>query len=183
MQASEGMMIEAEDDMAAPAASPDGDRAPMLHRLLKLTNRLMAPFSIHLEKQYRITLNEFRLLMTIGHLGTSASHELAERTGVNVMSVSRAVSALEKHGRISIERDPDNRRRKRLTLTDEGRRLYEIMRPRTEKVSDYLFAGLSAEDLAALDRILHTMTARLEAKDQQGRSLFLEETRPEDGDE
>jgi DNA-binding MarR family transcriptional regulator len=62
----------------------------MLHQLLKLTNRLMAPFSTHLAHRYKISLNEFRLLMTIGNLGRSASHELAELTGVNVMSVSRA---------------------------------------------------------------------------------------------
>ena len=65
-----------------------GDKAAMLHQLLKLTNRLMAPFSTHLAHRYRISLNEFRLLMTIGRLGRTASHELAEITGVNVMSVS-----------------------------------------------------------------------------------------------
>ena len=92
----------------------------MLHQLLKLTNRLMAPFSTHLAHRYKISLNEFRLLMTIGALGRSASHELAELTGVNVMSVSRAVATLERHGRIEVVRDPANRRRKWLTLTEEG---------------------------------------------------------------
>ena len=72
------------------------DRAAMLHQLLKLTNRLMAPFSTHLAHRYKISLNEFRLLMTIGALGRTASHELAELTGVNVMSVSRAVATLER---------------------------------------------------------------------------------------
>ena len=45
----------------------------LLHRLLKLTNRLMAPFSTHLSARYRISLNEFRLLMSIGKLGTAAT--------------------------------------------------------------------------------------------------------------
>ena len=76
------------------------EQVEMLHQLLKLTNRLMAPFSTHLSHRYKISLNEFRLLMTIGGLGRSASHELAELTGVNVMSVSRAVATLERHGRI-----------------------------------------------------------------------------------
>jgi DNA-binding MarR family transcriptional regulator len=94
----------------------------LLHQLLKLTNRLMAPFSTHLSHRYKISLNEFRLLMTIGTLGRSASHELAELTGVNVMSVSRAVATLERHGRIAVIPDPKNRRRKWLTLTEEGGR-------------------------------------------------------------
>ncbi|HSG57184.1 MAG TPA: MarR family transcriptional regulator, partial [Paracoccaceae bacterium] len=113
-------------------------RSALLHDLLKLTNRLMAPFSTHLSHRYRISLNEFRLLMTIGALGRTASHEVAEITGVNVMSVSRAVATLQRHGRVEVVRDESNRRRKWLTLTEEGQRLYEAMRPQSAKVADYL---------------------------------------------
>ena len=153
----------------------------MLHDLLKLSNRLMAPVATHLADRYKISLNEFRLLMTIGALGTTASHQVAEKTGVNVMSVSRAVAALERHGRISVAIDPANRRRKSIVLTEEGRRLYEIMRPQSLKVAEYLFSELDCADLATLDRILGKLIATLEAKDEQGRSRFLEATRP-DGD-
>ena len=155
------------------------DKAAMLHQLLKLTNRLMAPFSTHLAHRYKISLNEFRLLMTIGTLGRTASHELAEMTGVNVMSVSRAVATLERHGRIEVVPDPRNRRRKWISLTEEGRRLYTIMRPQSEKVADYLFSDLSDDEAAQLSRILTRLIATLEATDAQGRSLFLERTKPE----
>ena len=154
-------------------------KVAMLHQLLKLTNRLMAPFSTHLSHRYKISLNEFRLLMSIGALGRTASHELAEMTGVNVMSVSRAVATLERHGRIEVVPDPKNRRRKWLTLTEEGRRLYEIMRPQSEKVADYLFSELSEAETAQLGAILAHLIDTLEAKDPSGRSLFLEKTRPE----
>lgn len=154
----------------------------MLHELLKLTNRLMAPFSTHLASRYKISLNEFRLLMTIGAMGTTASHEVAELTGVNVMSVSRAVSALERNGRISVVPDPENRRRKALTLTEEGQRLYDIMRPQTQKVAEYLFSELAGDEVRMLDSILSKLISTLEAKDEGGRSLFLELTRPTDGE-
>ena len=156
-----------------------GDKVAMLHELLKLTNRLMAPFSTHLSHRYKISINEFRLLMTIGALGRTASHELAEMTGVNVMSVSRAVATLERHGRIEVVPDPRNRRRKWISLTEEGRRLYTIMRPQSEKVADYLFSDLSDDEAAQLSRILTRLIATLEATDAQGRSLFLERTKPE----
>ena len=161
-------------------SEPEG-KVGTLPRLLKLNNRLMAPFSTHLSHRYNISLNEFRLLMAIGRLGTSASHELAEHTGVNAMSVSRAVGTLQRHGRISVETDPANRRRKVLRLTPEGERLFAIMRPHTETVADYLLRGMSAADLAKLDAILTRMIDRLEATDDEGRSRFLEETRPEEG--
>lgn len=154
----------------------------MLHQMLKLTNRLMAPFSTHLADRYKISLNEFRLLMVIGGMGVTASHEVAELTGVNVMSVSRAVSALERHGRISVTTDPTNRRRKELTLTEEGQRLYEIMRPQSAKVADYMFSGLNTDEVNMLDSILDKLIDRLEARDADGNSRFLEETRPENSD-
>ncbi|AKH43905.1 DNA-binding MarR family transcriptional regulator [Altererythrobacter atlanticus] len=150
-----------------------------LHQLLKLTNRLMAPFSTHLADRYSISMNEFRMLMAIGWLGPCASHELSEHTGVNAMSVSRAVATLEKHGRISVEPDPRNRRRKTLRLTEEGERLYAIMRPQSVKVAEYLLHKLSDEDVAALDRIMDVLICTLEATDDRGNSLFLESTRPE----
>src|SRR5688572_27624347 len=139
----------------------------------------MAPFSTHLAHRYKISLNEFRLLMTIGALERSASHELAELTGVNVMSVSRAVATLQRHGRIEVVPDARNRRRKWLSLTDEGRRLYKIMRPQSEKVADYTFSDLSEAEIAQLGTILTRLIATLEAKDEAGRSLFIERTKPE----
>lgn len=155
------------------------DKAAMLHQFLKLTNRLMAPFSTHLAHRYKISLNEFRLLMTIGGLGRTASHELAELTGVNVMSVSRAVATLQRNGRIEVVRDPRNRRRKWLSLTEEGERLYTIMRPQSEKVADYLFTDLDPSEVEQLDSVLQRLIATLEARDEAGRSLFIERTKPE----
>jgi DNA-binding MarR family transcriptional regulator len=165
--------------IANSVRNPKLDRTRMLHEMLKLTNRLMAPFSTHLSDRFKISLNEFRLLMTIGALGTTASHEVAELTGVNVMSVSRAVSALERDGRIKVVTDPLNRRRKALTLTEEGERLYAIMRPQTGKVADYLFSDLDPGELAMLERILDKLIGTLEERDDQGNSRFLEETRPD----
>lgn len=159
-------------------ASAAGGKVALLHQFLKLTNRLMAPFSTHLAHRYRISLNEFRMLMTIGALGRTASHEVAELTGVNVMSVSRAVATLERHGRIEVRRDPANRRRKWLALTDEGQRLYEAMRPQSERVADYLFSELSPDEVGQLGRIVARLIATLEAKDAGGKSRFLERTRP-----
>lgn len=157
-------------------------RSATLHHLLKLTNRLMAPFSTHLAHRYRISLNEFRLLMTIGALGRTASHQVAEITGVNVMSVSRAVATLQRHGRVKVERDDANRRRKWLSLTEEGQRLYEAMRPQSYKVADYLFSDLAESDLDALDGLIAQLITKLEAKDSAGNSVFLEVTRPPEDD-
>lgn len=170
-------------EKTAPAARPLPDKlqpSDVLTRLLKLQNRLMAPFSTHVEKRYKISLNEFRMLMSIGRVGVTASHELAAQTGVNAMGVSRAINELHRHGRITISVDPDNRRRKSLQLTPEGQRLYERLIPETEKVASYLFEVLRPDEVMAFDHYVRTLTAQLEATDEDGRSLFIERTRPND---
>ncbi|MXO94171.1 MarR family transcriptional regulator [Erythrobacter arachoides] len=149
----------------------------MLHRLLKLHNRLMAPFSTHLAHRYRISLNEFRLLMMVGSLGRTASHEVAELTGVNPMSISRAVATLKRHGRLVVETDATNRRRKWLSLSKEGKRLYQLMLPQGEKVAHYLFGKLEQDELAGFESIVDKLLERLDAEDEDGTSRFLNRTR------
>lgn len=166
-------------EAALPHTEPD--RMQVLNHLLKLTNRLMAPFSTHLEKRYTISLNEFRVLMLIGQMGTTASHELAQILGVNTMAVSRAVGALHRHGRITAEIDPLSRRRKTLRLTADGERLWREMMPATLNVADYLFEALRADELVAFDGFLRALTDHLEEQDLRGRSLFIERTRPDEG--
>lgn len=150
----------------------------ILHRLLKLTNRLMAPFSTHLAHRHKISVNEFRLLMTVGALGRTASHEVVELTGVNAMSISRAVATLQKHGRLKVEVDESNRRRKWLSLSEEGERLYHLMRPQTETVAHYLFGKLKKDELAGFEQIVERLIERLDAEDENGNSVFLERTKP-----
>ena len=162
-------------DLAKRTAEP----ADILHRLLKLQNRLLAPFATHLEKQHRITVNGFRALMLIGRLGVTASHELADILGVNPMSVHRAVQSLHEQGRIAIEPDPADSRRKTLRLTAEGQRLYREMLPVTDQVATYLFSSLKPGEMEQFDRLISALIKGLEARDEQGRSLFLERTRPD----
>jgi DNA-binding MarR family transcriptional regulator len=174
MQASETHRIPSSQD------GVDGVRpADLLLHLLKLQNRLIAPFSVHLEKRFRVTVNEFRAIMLVGQLGETASHELVEITGVSPMSISRAVSALHRQGRLNVSADPANRRRKMLRLTEAGGILFNEMLPTSEKVADYLFTSLGPTEVVALDRMVTALVDSLEAVDELGRSKFLEATKPD----
>lgn len=155
------------------------DPAELLHRILKLQNRLIAPFSVHLEKRFEVTVNEFRVIMLVGRLGTAASHELVEITAVNPMSISRAVTALERQGRLIAEVDPANRRRKILRLSPVGEKLFREMLPTTDKVANYLFESLGPAQVEAFAHTVSVLIDSLEAEDEQGRSKFLEATRPD----
>ncbi|KAJ8137230.1 hypothetical protein OY671_009557 [Metschnikowia pulcherrima] len=137
----------------------------------------MAPFSTFLAHEHRISSNEFRVSMQIGFYRSAASHELVESTGVNPMSISRAVATLEKNGRVVTVTDPANRRRKRSTSTAEGERSFRAMRPATNLVAEFSLSRLKPHERATSDHISRTSIATSEAKDEQGRSSFSENTR------
>jgi len=150
--------------------------ADVLRRLLKMESRIMAPFTVYIKKRYRISLNEFRLLMMIGRLGVTASHELADLVGVNTMMVSRGIAVLERHDRIITHLDPRNRPRKVLRLTPKGRTLYEQMQPHTEELAKYMFEAMTPKEIQSFDACIVAITNRLDALDPEGHSIFLQRT-------
>ena len=173
--------------VAIPAAgeaddgNPPEDKTIILQRLLQLQNRLLTPFNAHLQKRYDISANEFRIFMTLGRMGSGAAHEIADVTGLSTMTVSRAIAALERAGRVQVRRNEANRRSNILTLSRKGQALFEEMLPVSGQVADYVFGGMSARELKAFAARIDAMIARLKAVDADGRSAFLEATRPRSG--
>jgi DNA-binding MarR family transcriptional regulator len=87
---------------------------------------------------------------------------------------------LHHQGRIVIEPDPVDFRRKVLRLSPEGQRLYRQMLPQTDTVANYLLSSLAPLEVQEFDRLITILTDGLEARDEEGRSVFLERTRPTD---
>jgi MarR family transcriptional regulator, lower aerobic nicotinate degradation pathway regulator len=151
---------------ALSAQDAPGHKAPtlVLYRLLKLSNLISRPFFTQDAIRYRISMNELRVLMTLAPLRQAASHELVEVVGMHPMNVSRSVAELRRHGRVLQQRDPNNRRRKLLTLTPKGWTLYRKLIPHVQEVADTLFKNMSKKEMAVLSRLIDMMTAHLESE-------------------
>ena len=54
------------------------------------------------------------------------------------------------------------------------------MLPQTDMVANYLLSSLTEDEVEEFDRLITILTSGLEARDEEGRSLFLEQTRPKD---
>ena len=57
------------------------------------------------------------------------------------------------------------------------------MLPSTLRAADYLFSALRPDEAIAFNHFVETLIERLEAEDADGRSVFLERTRPDGDDE
>ncbi len=81
------------------------------------------------------------------------------------MNVSRSVAALRRGGRVEERRDPDNRRRKILSLTAEGRSLHRKLEPHVAAISEFAFSAMSPRDEAFFGDLLELLIVRLQAID------------------
>ena len=149
---------------ALSAADDPGHRAPklVLYRLLKLANLISQPFFADDAARYQISMNELRVLTTLAPLGEAASHEVGTVAGMHPMNVSRAVATLTRHKRIQQRPDPENRRRKLLTLTSKGWKLHDDLMPHVQQVARTVFATLEPDELEVLSRLIDKMTSQLD---------------------
>src|SRR5690554_4893744 len=131
-------------------------------RLLKLTNLLSRPFFGKFAKQYALNLNEWRAMVVIANSPGVASQDISAATGLNPMTISRAIGGLRRAQRIREEVDPDNHRRILIWLTDKGLETYELISPYSERQAKMLLEVLSPEEVQALSKITDKLVRQAE---------------------
>ena len=129
--------------------------------LLKLASLINRPMLLEVAGPLNLSLNDLRLVMRLGGEGAIASHELALDLGMHPMAVSRSVSILRDLKAVIETRDPTNRRRKILSLSPEGLRLFSTIMPATALVANKLFADLTPSERDNGDSSLIALVNRL----------------------
>ena len=97
----------------------------------------------------------FKLVMAVlGRFPDLSANEVAERTAMDKVAVSRAVARLLERGLIKREIHSDDRRRSVLALSEVGYTVYDEIAPMALACEQRLIATLDAEERATLDRLL-----------------------------
>ena len=102
------------------------------------------------ESRFGLTAAEWRVLAAVTAAGHPTQVELGEATGMDKMTISRAVAGLTTRRLIDRARDTGDRRTLRLSPTDEGRRIHDIVAPQALEVEERLLAALSPGEAEAL---------------------------------
>lgn len=131
------------------------------YRLSVVTNRISGALSRHYASRFGIGIPEWRVIANLGrHPGLSAN-EVAERSAMDKVTVSRAVAALEHKGLLDRARDDADKRRSRLHLSDKGQRVYAEIAPLALGFERDLLTALTAEENAQLDRIIDKLNEKM----------------------
>jgi len=135
-----------DDPRGSAAAFPDDVISTVLRRLVR-SGGLLEP---HDHGHVHASLSEVLALRELIEHPGLAQNELAERLGLEKSTVSRLVAGMEQRGWVSRDRDPENRRYLRLTLTADGDDTARRIGTRLQEQHRILLAGLTASELDAL---------------------------------
>ena len=134
-------------------------------KLVRVVNLTARPFAESIGRANRISLNEWRVMLVLASHPGAAAQEVALHTGLDKMTVSRALAGLGRHGRLVKKLDPADRRRSCLWLSAAGQRVYEKIGVSGKAREGQLFSAVGRADQEHLARTLDTLIATLLAAD------------------
>jgi DNA-binding MarR family transcriptional regulator len=130
------------------------------YRLSVLSNRISQDIARLYAGRFGLNVTEWRLLAVLGRYPGLSATELAERTAMDKVAVSRAVASLLAEGRLTRKTDGNDRRRALLRLSAKGYRIYDEVAPLALAYERELLAGLRSDERAALERLLEMVETR-----------------------
>jgi len=95
------------------------------YRLAILSHTVSSLIARVYDKRFGLTIPEWRVIAIVGRFPGLSAVEVAERTMLDKVAVSRAVTKLIKAGRIDREFADADRRRSILTLSEDGRKVHD----------------------------------------------------------
>ncbi len=130
------------------------------YRLSILAHTVSSTVARVYDKRFNLSIPEWRVIAILGRFPGLSAVEVAERTLLDKVAVSRAVTKLIKNGRIDREFADADRRRSILNLSEEGRRVHDEIAPLALQFESDLLQGFSAEDVEQLNIIMDRLLAR-----------------------
>lgn len=118
-----------------------------------LTARLDRAADRLLRAEHDISYSRFLALTLVGELGASTQRTLADYLGVTEPSVSRMTAVLASDGLLDVQPDPAGGNRRRLSLTDEGKRRVTSIR---QEFEDRLAAVVAESGVPYAEYAEHT---------------------------
>jgi DNA-binding MarR family transcriptional regulator len=150
--------------MPVKRTSGRADRLHLEHfvpyRLSVLTNIVSMSIAEAYEREFGLSIPQWRVVAVLARYPDLSAIEVAERTAMDKVAVSRAVQGLLARRRLLRTYDSGDRRRTRLRLSAAGQSVYTRVAPLALSYEKKLLDALSPTDRRALDRLLGRLVER-----------------------
>ena len=136
------------------------------YRLSVLANTVSQDIASEYEQRFGLTVTQWRVMAILGRHDDLAARDVALRTAMDKVAVSRALTGLMQRKLVSRRVATSDRRASRLRLTAAGRRIHDRIVPLALEHERRLLARLDADEQRWLMRILDRLQPSPEAPDE-----------------
>ncbi|HUJ02810.1 MAG TPA: MarR family winged helix-turn-helix transcriptional regulator [Rhizomicrobium sp.] len=131
------------------------------YKLSVLSNRVSDAIARLYSDRFGLTIPEWRIMAVLGQTSGLSARDVAVRTAMDKVQVSRAVASLVEAKRVIREVDESDARVSRLSLSARGRAIYDEIAPLALHLEDVLLGALTKEERRDLDAIMGKLAARI----------------------
>ena len=127
------------------------------YRLSVLSNRVSDAIARQYSQRFDLSIPEWRVIAVLGQTPNLSARDVARRTAMDKVQVSRAVTSLVASRRVARSEDDDDARVSRLSLTARGRAIYDEVAPLALRLESLLLSSLSAQERNTLENLMHKL--------------------------
>ena len=124
------------------------------YRLSVLSNTVSQAIAAEYEQRFGLSVTEWRVMAVLGRYAGISAREVAARTAMDKVAVSRAVARMLESGRIERNVSDHDKRQSELRLSASGRAIYRQVAPLALQHERRLLAQLDDTERQSLTRIL-----------------------------
>lgn len=130
------------------------------YRLSVLSHTVSTTIASVYEKRFGVSIPEWRVIAILGRFPGLSAVDVAERTLMDKVAVSRAVTKLIKTGRIDRQFADADRRRSILNLSEDGRKVHDEIAPLALQFEQELLDGIGEDDIKTLNTLIDGIMAK-----------------------
>ena len=153
---------------ALPASSRDRRRPPVFDErgrtvawMARTVHRLYNAQAQTILNEEKVTIAHWFYLRILAQQGEINQLELSKRVGMASASAVPALDNMEKRGLLKRRRDPKDRRKYYVELSDQGRCLVDKLLPRIGDMIVESLDGVSADEIRAFWKVSHRIAKNL----------------------
>ncbi|MEI9995480.1 MAG: MarR family winged helix-turn-helix transcriptional regulator [Rhizomicrobium sp.] len=124
------------------------------YRLSVLSNQVSSAIAQQYSDRFGLTIPEWRVMAVLGGTPALSAREVAIRTAMDKVQVSRAVDSLVRARRVARNTDAEDGRIQRLSLSARGRAIYDEVVPLALRLEEVLLSALAPEERRRLDALM-----------------------------
>jgi DNA-binding MarR family transcriptional regulator len=131
------------------------------YRLSILSNRASDAIARHYSDRFGLSVPEWRIMAVLGQTPGLSARDVAARTAMDKVQVSRAVASLVDARRVKRDGDEADGRITRLSLTSKGLAIYDEVVPLALHLEEVFLSALTPDERRMLDRLMTKLTDRI----------------------